>query len=210
MTIPPSSKPKPFRQAAEDYIADKLKAWVRDLTGTPAEPAALEYCRREGFIMPNEGLEAVTALNLFPCVDIAASAEAVANHPETETWAKRAIAAAVADGIREANAGIERIRLGVPEPPQAVLGSGEQEKGMEAALEPPTPLPASGKGIPEAVASRVVRIHEFKVDGVAFYTWDHALIDDVRAAQTQGVTLAVEWESGDWGNRVKKMRVIDP
>jgi len=32
----------------------------------------------------------------------------------------------------------------------------------------------------------------------------------VRAAQTQGVTLAVEWESGDWGNRVKKMRVIDP
>ncbi len=117
MIHPPSSpKPKPptFVQAAEAFVASKLATWVADLKGSPSEPAALAYARRESWILPTEGLECVTALNLFPGVDCTASSQAIAQGEFTELEAKKRIAAAVLDGFREANAGINAIRFPAP------------------------------------------------------------------------------------------------
>lgn len=117
MTIDtPKPKPLPFVQRAEAHIAKKVEEWrVFWRTGeSGAEAAAIAYAHREGWILPNEGLEAITALNLCPnstITDLKRYKALIADGSMTEADATKCVSHNVKSDISQHDAGINGVRF---------------------------------------------------------------------------------------------------
>lgn len=226
MSTPTKYSKKSFVAGVEAYMKEKRERFIKDVTGTPLYAPTVEYAIREGWILPGETLDAITNDSIFPNHDLWEWVRKIESAPESKTEAVRreaseAIRAAVVDGLREANAGIERIRQGdytvtvalgdankaegcaVSEAgrvfPATLAGEKEQEQGS-----PPPALKSPLSAIPEGVASHVINVHSFTVDGVEVNTLDWQVLELARSAQVQRKPITVEHKPSPLGNIVIK------
>jgi hypothetical protein len=218
---------KPFIKAATGFLEEKLLKFRKDIAGTPLEPHAITYGIQEGWLMPNEGLEALTILNLFPNAWPADWAQKlVTGQIGSEREAKVGLAEAMAADLREANAGIEKVRFsgtsqsvaggGTKTPDTAAVPVPEGENPSSAALlnppEVPEPAPESkspatalqepARGIPEALVSTTVRVHRVTLGEVELVTTDREHLEMLQAAQVQKRVLKAAWEESPIGNLI--------
>jgi hypothetical protein len=219
---------KSFLANAEAFLEEKRARWVRDIEGTPIHQAALTYAKRE-FILPNEDLSCVTANDLFPNTDLGEWAMKCEKGVATREEASAAIRAAVVDGLREANAGIEKLRFSGAS--QSVAGGGTKTPDTAAApvpeganpssaalLSPPEvsePAPEAksapdsllepAKGIPEALVSTTVRVHRVTLGDVELVTTDRGHLEMFQAAQAQKRVLKATWEESPIGKLITNL-----
>lgn len=221
-------KPKPFLKASTDFLEAQRNAWLDCIKDTPGEAQALAYAIREGWLMPNETLDRVSILNLFPDAWPNDWARKVETGQCTEREAKFGIAAAVKANMAEADAGIAGVakkNFPVPvlaeqtpvETARAVEGYSERARESERndRVDASRTLVAGNsiqtvKGPVAGLTSETLRVHRFLVDDLDLYTHSRDMLEYVQAAQVQGLTLRVEHKPGDYGNLVLKAVVTDP
>lgn len=208
---------KKFIAAGETWIDGQRRQWIESVR---ANPYARKYALREGWILATESLDAISALSLFPDADLIARANAVdlGAFDITENEAKLAISSAVKAGIAEAMAGIEAVKASEHSqgvhlyPPQPILTPPTPRTVSGSETTPKTPPAASGRAVAghiEAVATDVIRVHRANIGGTEVYTTQRNIMDTLQAAQVQGITLKVDYELGDFGNRVVGCKVTD-
>ena len=194
------SKKSDFVKDATAYLEKLKAAWLEDIMGSPIEPHADAYARREDWLLPNETLADAPLGKMFPSAD----ARDWANHIEQDgrDKASRMLAQAAKADMSEFNTSIQRLKEGLlPSKP-----ANTPEKPQDA----PSAIPGPVRAIPEGVTQRAVVLYQSIFNGVRCYTYDRDMMQTIQAAQVQKVTLAVESEEGDHGQHILSLKPTDP